>query len=67
MYTELVARQRQFFATGKTIELSFRMEQLAALKHALVVYEHEIIAALAGDLGKPEFSAYKSEIWYCLN
>ena len=43
---QLVAAQRQFFASGRTLELAFRRQSLVALKKAILAREAEINAAL---------------------
>ena len=58
----LVEKQRVFFATGKTRDVSFRMEALKKLQSILVSNEKEISEALKADLGKPFLEAYSSEI-----
>lgn len=60
----LVERQRNFFATGKTREVSFRLEALKKLESILLNNEKEISEALRLDLGKPFLEAYSSEIAY---
>jgi acyl-CoA reductase-like NAD-dependent aldehyde dehydrogenase len=51
---ELIQAQRQFFATGQTKELAFRLEQLQRLKKTIQDYEQKILDALKADLNKPE-------------
>ncbi|PSB01773.1 aldehyde dehydrogenase [Merismopedia glauca] len=55
--------QRQFFATGKTLNLDFRIAQLKILKQAILDNEEEIFGALKADLNKPHFETYLSEIF----
>lgn len=55
---EITARQRQFFATGKTKDISFRLQQLKLLKQAILEQETNILKALKADLHKPEFEGY---------
>ena len=55
-------RQREFFATGTTADVSFRIEQLKALGRAVEDNRAEILRALKADLGKPAFEGYVSEI-----
>lgn len=42
---ELLARQRAFFQSGRTLALDFRLAQLAKLYQAVQKYESEINAA----------------------
>lgn len=58
----IIAKQRDFFQTGKTKDVSFRLEQLKILKQAIIDNEQPILEALKADLHKPEFEAYATEI-----
>jgi aldehyde dehydrogenase (NAD+) len=58
----IVNLQRQFFATGKTRNVEFRIEQLKILKRAIIANEEVIFQALKSDLRKPHFETYMSEI-----
>ncbi|KYC39198.1 aldehyde dehydrogenase [Scytonema hofmannii PCC 7110] len=59
---DIIARQREFFKTGKTKDVGFRLEQLKVLKQAVSENQEAILQALKADLGKPEFEAYGTEI-----
>jgi aldehyde dehydrogenase (NAD+) len=59
---QLIERQKAFFYTGKTKDLSFRLNSIKRLKDAVKRYEPDIINALKKDLGKPEKDAYMTEI-----
>ncbi len=59
--SEVVARQRAFFRTGRTRDLAFRREQLRALRAIVVDAEPSIFEALRADLGKPPFESYGGE------
>jgi acyl-CoA reductase-like NAD-dependent aldehyde dehydrogenase len=56
--TEIISRQRQFFATNKTKEVKFRCEQLQKLRTAIKKNAQAILDALHADLHKPEFEGY---------
>ncbi|MFW5664348.1 MAG: aldehyde dehydrogenase [Coleofasciculus sp.] len=56
--TDIIRKQRDFFATGKTKDVKWRMEQLKRLKQAVVDDQEAIINAVKADLGRPEFEAY---------
>lgn len=58
---------KQFFETGETKDVAFRLKQLELLKKAIIKHEKEINEALAADLGKSVFEAYTSEIGYVLD
>ena len=47
-----ISTQRDFFATGATLPLSFRLKQLEQLKLALKRHEQDLYTALKADLGK---------------
>lgn len=59
---ERIQRQKEFFATGKTKGLSFRLEQLRKLKKGIKDYESKILETLRQDLNKSELDAYLTEI-----
>ena len=56
--TNILTKQRQFFATGKTKNIDFRIEQLKRLKQAVSNYQEQITAAVKADLHRPKFEAY---------
>jgi aldehyde dehydrogenase (NAD+) len=60
----LVQRQRQFFASGKSRGIDFRISQLKKLKAAIKEMESELLSALKQDLNKSEFEGYTSEIGF---
>ncbi|MEO0867149.1 MAG: aldehyde dehydrogenase [Cyanobacteria bacterium J06642_11] len=51
-------KQRQFFASGETKPIEFRLAQLSKLKQAIIDRQADIVAAAKADLGRPEFEAY---------
>ncbi|URD49821.1 aldehyde dehydrogenase family protein [Chroococcidiopsis sp. CCNUC1] len=61
-YSELLRQQREFFQTGKTRSIDFRLAQLKILKQAIVEYEIAINEALQADLHKPVVEIYLTEI-----
>ena len=56
--SDILSQQRQFFATGKTKDLSFRIAQLKRLKEAISLNQPQIVEAVKADLNRPEFEAY---------
>lgn len=58
----LVEKQREFFLTNKTLDVSFRIEQLKKLKEAVIKYQKEIEQALHDDLGRSAPEAYFCDI-----
>ncbi|WP_088187494.1 aldehyde dehydrogenase [Desulfosporosinus sp. FKA] len=59
---EILCKQRNYFNSGQTLGLDFRLDALKILKAAIVKYEKEILAALKSDLNKSAFEAYATEI-----
>ena len=59
---KIVENQRGFFRSGKTLEVSWRLEQLKKLKQALTDHEAEIEEALHEDLGRSPAEAYFCDI-----
>ncbi len=57
----LINKQREFFSSGKTRDLAFRIRQLKTLRKAVVQNEHKVYEALWRDLGKPAFESYGGE------
>ncbi len=55
---ELLQAQRKFFATGKTRDRAFRIQQLQCLERAIVANQEKIVAAVQSDLGRAAFEAY---------
>ena len=59
---EILKKQREFFQSGITKNLDWRIHQLKILKKTIKKYEDNLVWALRDDLGKSEFEAYVSEI-----
>ena len=59
---EAVQKHREFFRSGVTQDLDWRIHQLKILKKTIKKYEDNLVWALRDDLGKSEFEAYVSEI-----
>mgnify|MGYP004632500721 CR=1 FL=1 len=64
---ERIAAQREFFATGATLPLSFRLNQLEQLRLAIRRYENDLYTALKADLGKSRPESYMCEIGLTLS
>ena len=62
-----VGRLRATFDRGETRPLSWRRQQLEAMLRMLEEHESAILAALAEDLGKPEFEALGAEVFFVRN
>ena len=61
MFRERLINMRGFYEMGSTRPLSFRRQQLSALKNAVLKYESEIHGALYQDLKKSPEEAYATE------
>jgi aldehyde dehydrogenase (NAD+) len=55
---KLLQRQRDFFATGQTRPIEFRLAQLRKLQAAVIAHQDQIIAAVQKDLGRAPYEAY---------
>ncbi|MBU5337429.1 aldehyde dehydrogenase [Intestinibacter bartlettii] len=65
--SKLVNKQKEFFETGKTKDINFRIESLNKLYRAIKKYEGKIGEALKKDLNKSEFESYMTEIGMALS
>ena len=63
----LVTKQKEFFKSGVTKPVKWRIKQLNKLLSAIKAHEADIIQALHTDLGKSEFEAYSTEIGMVYN
>ncbi|EQF24265.1 aldehyde dehydrogenase family protein [Clostridioides difficile CD160] len=59
---KLVIMQRQYYNTGKTRDISFRLEKLKRLKSVVLENEEKILFALKKDLNKSNFEGFMTEI-----
>ena len=60
--TWLAAAQKQYFRTGQTLDISYRLTALRALKAAILKHEKALTDALWADLHKSYEEAYLTEI-----
>lgn len=58
----IVEKQRAYFRSGKTLDVSWRIEQLKKLKAAVLAHEADFEAALHTDLGRSRVEAYLCDI-----
>lgn len=63
----ITKKQRKFFATGRTLDVAFRMTALKKLKKSIERHEREICQALAQDLGKSPSESYLCEVGMVLS
>jgi aldehyde dehydrogenase (NAD+) len=61
-YSQLLEKQRRFFSSGKTLDLSFRKEQLQKLRLSVIQKHAMIEESLKKDLSKCEFEAFATEV-----
>ncbi|MGR6543870.1 aldehyde dehydrogenase [Paenibacillus tundrae] len=64
---EILKHQHEFFRSGATRSVDYRIEQLKRLKLAIQQYESQLIEALYQDLGKSEFESYTTEVGFMLD
>jgi len=57
----ILKRQREFFATGKTFDVRYRIEVLKKLRGLIIEHEQQIVDALWNDFHKPEFEVIATE------
>jgi len=60
----LLKKQKKYFDTLETREISFRIQQLKQLKAIIQKHEEKLLIALAADLGKNPVEAYTTEIGF---
>lgn len=63
----MIENQQQFFASGQTKDISYRIKQLNILKHAIMENEEKIFDALYADLRKAPYEAYLTEVGIILD
>lgn len=64
---KILTLQRNFYASGATKSLKFRMQTLITLKSAILRHEKDLSKALRQDLGKSEEESYMCEIGLTLS
>ncbi len=57
-----MSEMRTFFASGTTLPIAWRKEQLKNLKAGILSHEPMILEALSLDLGKSDFEGYATEL-----
>lgn len=61
-FSKLLQEQRQFFESGRTHSLHFRLTALSKLEQWIKSHEGDILSALKLDLNKAAFESYTTEI-----
>ena len=64
---QLLDKQRQYFYSGATLDLDFRISALKRLRASIRKYEDQIHAALKKDLGKSRAESYMCEVGLTLS
>lgn len=64
---EIISRQRAYFYTGATLDISHRLDALRRLKTCIQVHQEDISRAIQTDLGKSSFESYMCETGLVLN
>jgi aldehyde dehydrogenase (NAD+) len=64
---EILAAQQQFFKSGRSKDLDFRLENLDRLKKAIIQDEAAIFEALKKDLSKPTYESFLTEVGVILH
>ena len=59
---QIVLNQREFFASGATLDIKFRKAQLKKLKEMIISNQDQIIKALHEDLGRCDVESYFCDI-----
>ena len=59
--TSILEKQKEYFASGATLPVAFRIEMLKKLYRTVKKYEDEIAAALKKDLGKSAYEGFMCE------
>ena len=65
--TQIYQKQKEYFKSGVTLDVSWRRKQLQALYDVIVRKEKDITDALYNDLGKSAEESYMSEIGMVLS
>lgn len=63
----ILAKQKEFFKSGETLSIDFRLKQLKKLKQTIKAKEDSIAQAIYKDLGKSKTEAYMCEIGLALS
>jgi aldehyde dehydrogenase (NAD+) len=57
----ILENQRKFFASGKTLDVNYRLENLKKLRSLILTYEKELMDALYKDFHKSQFEVIATE------
>jgi aldehyde dehydrogenase (NAD+) len=57
----IIEKQKQFFESGTTLDVNYRLDALKKLKVLMLKHESDFYEALRADFNKPAFETYASE------
>ena len=60
--TKIVQRQRDYFATGQTLDIKFRIAALKRLKAYIIRYADQLEEAMKKDLCKSEVEGFLCDV-----
>ena len=66
-YSSTLKKHNQYFETNITRDISWRKQQLQAIKKLVIENEKSLLNALQVDLSKPTLEAWITEISYITN
>lgn len=66
-FRHVIQKQREFFLSGQTRKVAFRLQQLKVLQAAVRANEDAILQVLAKDLNKAPFEGYATEVGILLD
>ena len=66
-FSEILDKQRVYFATNATKSIEFRKSQLRKFKEVILKNEDKLYKAIQEDFGKSAFETYSTEISFVLN
>ena len=64
---EVLVKQKEYFNSGITLDIKFRIEMLRKLYNAIEINKEKILNALTLDLGKSDFEGYMCEVGLVLS
>lgn len=64
---DLLRRQKEFFQTGETLDVNYRIAMLKRLQETIIRRQGEITEALKADLGKSSFEGFMCEVGMTLS
>ncbi|UCG56476.1 MAG: aldehyde dehydrogenase [Phycisphaerales bacterium] len=63
---KILEKQKEFFASGQTKPIAYRVRMLRTLREAILAFEEDILDALHKDLKRSRLDAYTTEVGQCL-